>query len=383
MKDIVNLTKELITIPSYVGKDCNESKIGEYIYSFLKEVPYLEVIKQPVKNGRFNIIAKDTYPTRLLWSGHIDTVQKQNGWKQNPLKAYVKENNLYGLGSSDMKGSIAAMLTSLKSIKETEGLMLLFYIDEEYDFLGVKEFIKEYKNKIKPSFIISGDGKNLSLGNACRGLIELTFIVKGQTGHSSQPQKGKNAIIKSIVTIEAFSRLLQRDFSDKNIQSVCNLAFLQGGLDLRTKKSDMFILGREGNIIPDIAEFVLEIRPAIDSLTADTCITKLKKLLQKQGLFIEKVTRRHNLKLWKTKKIVLKNIEACVSRETKIQYLDPNFYGYIDLQLLWEAFNKIPCCTFGPGNTTGHGPNEFVSIKDLLTAEKVYKNILTTCTGSK
>lgn len=368
------LTKKLISIPSYVDRTCDEKKIGEFIFEYLKQFPFLTVEKQQVKNGRFNIIARDNFPTKVLWSGHIDTVQKQNGWRTDPLKPIVKNRHLYGLGASDMKSGIAALLSSLRKIEGTKGLMLLFYVDEEYDFFGTKAFVKEYKNKIKPEYIISGDGKKLSVGNACKGLIEISATVKGETAHASQPQKGKNALLRSFAAIDIFGKTIEKIYSTADMKTVYNLAFLQGGLDQRNDKNEI-ILGRQGNLIPDICEFVLEIRPADPKLKGEKVVNILQKFLKEQELVIETMQIRHDLGAWTTKRSDLSIIENEIEKTIPVKYLNTQEYGYIDLQLLWQAFNNVSCFTFGPG-IVGHVPNESVPVENIKIAEKIYIDIL-------
>ena len=138
----LQLTKKLISIPSYVGEKNNEKKIGDFIYKYLKQVPFLiKVEKQKVEGARFNVIATDGSKPKLLLIAHMDTVEPRGWQKHNPFRGTIKGNRLYGLGSMDMKGGMAAILSALKSFKKTKDLMLLFYCDEEYDFKGMKELV--------------------------------------------------------------------------------------------------------------------------------------------------------------------------------------------------------------------------------------------------
>ena len=143
--NVIELTKKLISIPSYVEGEVDESGIGKFLDSFIsKNLPELEVSRQALAKGseRVNLICGKTKP-KLMVIGHIDTVQIQKGWATDPLKATIKDGNLYGLGAADMKGSIAAFLAALLTVKDEialSKLSLFFYCDEEYDFLGMKKF---------------------------------------------------------------------------------------------------------------------------------------------------------------------------------------------------------------------------------------------------
>lgn len=374
----IELTKQLISIPSFVGENCNEIEIGNFLLNYLKSFPWLKVRKQYVKNGRYNIIAKDNYPTSLLIVGHIDTVQPRTGWLTNQYKPIIKDQKLFGLGASDMKGNLASFLSILSTFRKTEGLMLLLYIDEEYDFLGMKKFIANYAKRLKPKFIISLDGKNLKIGNGCRGLIELTFVIKGTTAHASQPQLGNNAITGSVKAFNKLEIILQKKYKDAILgKTSANLAYLQGGLLLQNKKdTDMLNVGRQGNNIPDIAEIVIDIRPASTTLDAKKIIDLYSAFLKMEKLTVQKTIIRHDFGAWLTPKESLESIKKSIETVTKIWYAKPSSYGYMDVQMLWQALKNTPSLVFGAGNSSSHSSDEYVELKILKRAEKAYQNII-------
>lgn len=378
----VKLTQALISIPSWVDKQTDEQKIGQFVYGCLKQFPWLKVKKQPVKNGRFNLIAQDQYPTKLLLIGHMDTVEPKQGWQTNQLKGIIKNNKIYGLGATDMKGSLAAILNSLKNLKQTKGLMLLFYVDEEYDFLGTKKFLKEYQNKIKPKLIVSGDGGNLKLGLGCRGLVEIAFKIQGISAHAANPNSGKNAILGSFAAIKKLEKYNQNFSSQQLGKTTLNLAYLQGGLNLGQDRSGKQIYGKQANNIPDLAQLVLELRTASSKLKARKITKQLNSFLKENGFKLLEPTVRHDLIPWLTKKTELKRVISLLQKEGIKQKTNPGKRGFIDLQMFWQAFNQIPCLTFGPGEENlAHKANEFVSINQLKKAERVFNKIISQLTN--
>lgn len=109
----IELTKKLISIPSYVDKTTDESLVIKYLYKYLKDnLKIAEISLQKVEGKRSNIIVKKGSP-KLLVVGHIDTVQKREGWSTDPLIPIEKDKKLFGLGANDMKGSLATFLTAL------------------------------------------------------------------------------------------------------------------------------------------------------------------------------------------------------------------------------------------------------------------------------
>lgn len=354
MLDVAELTKQLISIPSWVGTGCDEKNIGAFIYEWLQRNTNLQVIKQPVKDGRFNVIATDGSPTRTVLVGHMDTVEPRAGWTTDPWTPIIKNDRLYGLGATDMKGSLAAGMVALADTPNSRGVMFLAYCDEEYDFAGMRAFIGEYQNKIQPETIYSLDGSAGQVGIGCRGLIEVSFRLRGKSGHAGRPEAGVNAIVSGVNCLNKLKRQLTTKYSDPALgPTSLNLAYCQGGLDTGSG------YGRRGNNIADLAEFVLDIRPANSLLTADRVNKLLLAYAKSAKLTLENWTVRHDLGSWITLK------EMLIPQLGQEMRYEPSL-GYIDTQMLWETFGRVPCATIGAGNLAlAHKPNEYVEIEDL------------------
>ncbi|OGE31686.1 hypothetical protein A2631_00885 [Candidatus Daviesbacteria bacterium RIFCSPHIGHO2_01_FULL_44_29] len=374
----LDLAKRLISIPSYVGEDCDEQKIGEFIFDYLKQFKWLKVSKQRVTKKRFNIIAKDGYPTKILFCGHLDTVQPRAGWTTNPFQPTVKNRKLFGLGATDMKGNLAALLSNIPQAAPIKGVGFLFYIDEEYDFLGMKKFIKEYKDKIRPKLMISADGGDLSIGYGCKGLIEVSGKVQGISGHAARPWTGNNALSGSSKAIEKLTEELKSKFKNTELGfSTCNLAFMQGGLNLGQDSQGNIRIGKEGNNIADFAEFVLDIRPTAPELNAQRVISLLEGYLKNEGLNLRQVTVRHDLGSWLTEKRSLKPIKNSLKKYLPGGFRDIKSGGYIDIQMLWSCFDKVPCLMLGAGeNVMAHKPNEYIEISKLNTLKEAFGQLM-------
>lgn len=366
--ETVKITKKIISIPSFVDSKNNESKLSQWIYDYLKTESNLTVEKEYLSKDRFNIVAYNNEDPDLLISGHIDTVQPKIGWKTNPFNPLQKEGKIFGLGASDMKAGIAVLL-STALLKSPQKIMYLFYCDEEYDFLGMKKFIGEYKNKIKPKLIISADGGARAMGNSCRGLIEIAITILGKSGHAANPKSGINAITKSFRVIGNLEKMLRVFKTPELGKSTLNVAYIKGGTDLGKNK-----LGKEGNIIPDYCEFIIEIRVADPKLKAKVVSEFLKKESTKLRLTIKEIRVRHDLGSWITPVNQLKRV---IKISPSQKFVNGKKRGYIDIQMLWEAFGKVPCFTFGVGSKgTAHKENEFVEIKNIKIAEKFYDRLV-------
>lgn len=366
----VGLTKKLISIPSFVDGKTNEAKIGQFIFDYLKINSNLLTEKQLFPGGRFNVIATNNKIVDTLVVGHIDTVQPSISWTKDPLKPTANAGRLYGLGSSDMKCGIAVMLELATKTRLKPNTMFLFYIDEEYDFLGMKEFVKKFSGKIRPKQIISFDGSDLSVNNGCRGLIEITATIKGRSGHAARPESGVNAISKSYQVITNLTNWLGNYVSDELGPTSANLAYINGG-QYQGEKKDSLILGRQGNIIADICQFTLDIRPSRPELTAQKVIGFIGEQAKKLGVELKSSTVRHDLGSWLTKK------EELDLSDLTLPFKEPNKTGYIDVQMLWQNFGRVPCFTIGAGNVMAHKPDEYVKIENIKKLAQIAKKLIT------
>ena len=361
---IEKLTRKLISIPSFVDERVNEAVVGEFIYDYLKDNSGLEVERQFVGNGRFNIIAKNNQTIDTLVVGHIDTVQPSKEWTNGPLAPVVSGGRIYGLGASDMKSGIAVMLSLAVNPKLKDRTMFLFYVDEEYDFLGMRGFVKQFNGMINPKRVISLDGSDLAITNGCRGLIEISCTIKGRSGHAARPQSGVNAIVKSYQILSQLFDWLA-EFTDPILgPTSSNLAYIFGGQNQGEVNGEM-ILGKQGNVIADICQFTLDIRPSRPELTAQMVIDFIAERAKEADVELAYSSIRHDLGSWYTPP------EEIVMGELKLPFKPAGQTGYIDVQMLWKNFDQVSCFTIGAGNNMAHKPDEYVEIEKILELEKI------------
>ena len=357
----IEILKELVSIPSWVEGKTNEVKIGNWIMDFLARNSKLKITKQPIGSSRVNILASSSNKIDVLVTGHMDTVQPVAGWTKNPVNPEIRDGKIYGLGTTDMKSGLAIMLYLSTLPNLAKNIAFLFYCDEEYDFLGMKKFVSEYQNRIKPKLIISLDGEGLQVANSCRGLIELKVKVRGKVGHAANPKSGINAITESFKVIGRLKNRL-RNYKSKELgNSTLNVAYINGG-------------GSEGNIIAEKCEYVVEIRVANKNLNAQLVRKFITKESENLGLKIESIKTRHDLGSWITPKDQLEKI----IRLAPIKKLKSSKKsGYIDIQMLWQAFGKIPIFSLGPGEPgMSHKADEYIKISKVARAQKFYETML-------
>src|SRR3954470_20015094 len=127
--DIFKLTRRLIDIPSVTG---DELAVGEFLARHLDELGY-RVERQKVEANRFNVIATTEAPPRIVFSTHMDTVPPF-------IESTEDEEFIYGRGSCDAKGIMAAQIFAAQRLRDegVNDLGLLFTVDEEAGSLGAQ-----------------------------------------------------------------------------------------------------------------------------------------------------------------------------------------------------------------------------------------------------
>ncbi|MFO7945427.1 MAG: M20/M25/M40 family metallo-hydrolase, partial [Armatimonadota bacterium] len=201
MKDAVTLLKEMIAIPSVScgldGKPDDthgEARMVEYVADFC-DTHRIDYETQQVEPGRENLIARvegGDGPSLLL-EAHTDTVEVGN-MTIEPFVPVEKNGRIYGRGSCDDKASLAVMMTGLVRAMENKPPRDITFVaaaDEECGFGGAKRLVA---SGFRADGAVVGEPTMLRLVIAHKGACRTRIRTLGQTAHSSDPSKGKNAI---------------------------------------------------------------------------------------------------------------------------------------------------------------------------------------------
>ena len=229
--DIVRLTRQLVDIESITG---NEAAAARFLQAELKKLGY-EAQLMPVEGERANVYATSPQQPNapVVFSTHMDTVPPF-------IASSEDEDRIYGRGSCDAKGIIAAQIAAAERLKR-EGIHvgLLFLVGEERDSAGAK-VANQQPNSCK--FLINGEPTDNRIAIASKGSLRAEIVATGRMAHSAYPDLGESAIDK---LIEALHRLRNMPLpSDPEIgPCTMNIGVIEGG--------------RAPNVIPDKARAFL------------------------------------------------------------------------------------------------------------------------------
>jgi acetylornithine deacetylase len=182
--------------PSLTPGAPGEAALGEHIAEQMSALG-LEVTTHELGPNRVNVVG--ILPGKgegrsLMINGHMDTVGVQG--MEAPFAATIRDGKLYGRGSQDMKGSLAAMLAVVKALGDADielagDLILTAVADEEYASLGTDDIVRHYT----ADAAIVTEPTNLAICRAHRGFIWYAIETIGRAAHGSRYQDGIDAIM--------------------------------------------------------------------------------------------------------------------------------------------------------------------------------------------
>ncbi|WP_019615924.1 acetylornithine deacetylase [Psychromonas ossibalaenae] len=222
LPDFINLYKDLIAIPSISSTDPSwdqsNLQVINQLASWLEELDFdCEIKEVSSAPGKYNLIASlGQGDGGLLLAGHTDTVPYDEGkWLSDPFKVTEKDNRLYGLGTIDMKGFFAFVIEVLKTLDLTKldkPLRILATADEETTMSGAQDIATQ--KSIKPDYAVIGEPTGMVPVVMHKGHMSEAIRITGRSGHSSDPDKGINAIEIMHLVIGELKKV-QQQFKDK------------------------------------------------------------------------------------------------------------------------------------------------------------------------
>ncbi|WP_341467269.1 YgeY family selenium metabolism-linked hydrolase [Clostridium chromiireducens] len=192
---LIKLCQDIIKIQSYSG---NEGEVVGCLEENMKSIGFDEIIVD--KYGSIIGKIKGNRPgNKVLFDAHIDTVPVNNPeeWKHDPFGAEIYEDKIYGRGTSDMKGSLAAMIIAAEYFakdnnRDFPGEIYIAGVVHEECFEGVAA--RNISEFVKPDYVVIGEASELNLKIGQRGRAEIVVETFGVPAHSANPEKGVNAV---------------------------------------------------------------------------------------------------------------------------------------------------------------------------------------------
>ncbi len=391
-EEAVELTKSLVSIPSVTGE---EEEISKFLEDWLKDKG-VDSWRDEVNNVISQSKESDFF---LIFNGHMDTVPPQEGWTKDPFQPVVEGDRLYGLGSSDMKGGLAAAAVVYAELAKCTDYPLMFTAvvreeggdDTPENMRGALYLARNFL-KGKRGVAIVGEGSldregRLLIRIGHNGKLRFRVRVRGIAGHGSRPDFAVNAIYLAVELVRALK---------ESYDATLPVKIPKVTLDNQVRPPlsvTVFRAGKAVNQIPSEAEFVVDKRvvygedieelrgrytsliEGVMSALRSALATKLATLEREIGAEIEEVglnrppymlpdTEEANRLLNAAKKAV-QDVEGRVD----LSYGT----GFTDAEILW-SFAGIPSVIMGPGGRA-HVQDEYLDLPALRKVVEAYLKV--------
>jgi succinyl-diaminopimelate desuccinylase len=365
--DVVSLTQKLIKYNT-INPPGNERDIAEFCGKLLIENGFTVHYHEFAKN-RLSVVAEIGLSDKdlpIVFSGHLDVVPLgQKEWSVEPFAAEIKDGKLYGRGSCDMKGGVAAIITAAinsKSALPKGGIRLILSASEEDGCKGAAHLVSNADLGKARGIIIAEPTSNLPIC-AHKGALYMWVKASGITAHSSMPERGVNAIYKvakAISKIENFKFDVDQD-PILGIPTI-NVGVVKGGLNI--------------NSVPDRAEFSIDVRSTtkIDHAAA---LQEIKQLLSDDLTIEPFVNCKPVYTDDKDPFVAIVDKAASVNRDTGEV---PKSLPYATDAAFLQDYYKAPTVILGPGEAKmAHQTDEYAELSDLEKALDIYSAIIREC----
>lgn len=269
----IEFLKDLVRTPSLSG---SEGRVAGRIADEMRRVGFSQVYCDRVGNviGR---TGGGSGSAKLLFDGHMDTVDVGNpsAWQHDPFGAEVVDGVLYGRGTMDMKGSLAAMIYGVKALIDQnvplKGELIVAAVVYEEPCEGMATRVLVEEEGLWPSYVVLGEPTNLDVALGHRGRVEVRVSVEGRACHASAPERGENALYAAarlIFGIELLAGQLAEDpVLGKGTIAVTDLTNAAGGR----------------NVIPDLCELVIDRRLTLGE-TTERALSEIRQMMQRENV---------------------------------------------------------------------------------------------------
>jgi acetylornithine deacetylase/succinyl-diaminopimelate desuccinylase-like protein len=351
--NVIDLTKELVSIPSTLGKT---DDIEQFVLSRIEKVKNARAELVPVGSLGNNVLGSvfhgEGLPTIFI-NGHLDTVEVCKGWTREPFEPHQDEDRLYGLGSADMKSGVALAMDTFEKLASLGCVNAIFAgsIDEEGDSAGAFALLSK---GLKADLCLIPEPSGGSVMMGCRGRVVFEIETRGTSAHGSRPETGVNAI----------------SLAGRLLGEIDKLELIEDEL-----------LGR-GSFCP------LEIKGGTTTLSVpDRCWLKLDRhyvrgegkdrmmndLRSAAGILGDE--KRFDMSFWKARPTPFLE-PYTTANEGLVQVFNSAAaaqFSYGKSVGDYNAFAKaMPTVVYGPHGENWHAADEWVSISSILECQKGY-----------
>jgi acetylornithine deacetylase len=364
--DPLPLVEDLVRVnsvnPSLVPGAPGEAEVAEVAAVAMRDAG-LETERRDAAPGRPNVVGlvegRQPGPA-IMFCGHLDTVGVEG--MADPFEPREQDGRLYGRGTQDMKGGVAAMIAAAGMLAKawTRGTLIVAAVaDEEHLSLGAEALVGDRQ----ADMAIVTEPTDLRLAIGHKGFAWLEIVTRGRAAHGSRPDEGRDAIIR-------MGRVLQAlEIRDRELQARPPVA-CQGTASLHASSISG---GRELSVYPDHCALAME-RRTVSGESEETALEEVEAMLDRLRTddpefeaSVELTAYRPAYKVDAGHRLPV-TLGRVLERAGRLG-APTGMSFWTDAAVLAGA--GIPSVLFGPGGAGLHSTTEFVNIGDLYVCRDV------------
>jgi succinyl-diaminopimelate desuccinylase len=361
----LEITRELVQIET-MNPPGRELECAQYVGKVLQDAG-LQVSYHEFADGRTSVVARLAGAggkAPICFGGHIDTVPLgAKPWSKDPFAGEVSGGRIYGRGTTDMKGGVAAYVwAALELARLPRGKADLLFVSvagEETGCQGSFDLARSRAVLGARAVVIAEPTSNYPIVGH-KGALWLQAAATGVTVHGSMPHLGVNAIYKAARAIGKLERF-SFDVTPHPLLGgpTLNVGTMKGGMNL--------------NSVPDRAEFTIDIR-TIPGQDHKTLLSRL------QGYLGDEVTVKPVVNVpgvWtETDEPWIREIFELMEPILREKMEARGAPYFTDAAALKPAFDGAPTVILGPGDMTlAHQTDEYCAVDKIEEAANIYETI--------
>ncbi len=402
--DLIALTQDLVRIPTLNPPGENYREICGYLAERLGERGFeIQMIRgegtpgDSKKYPRWNVVARKDGPRKgdcVHFNSHTDVVEVGQGWTKDPFGAELEDGRIYGRGTCDMKGGLAASIIAVEAFLEVcpdyaGSIEISGTADEETGGYGGVAYLAEHGHYDHVDHVIIPEPlqkDRICLGH--RGVWWAELETHGEIAHGSMPFLGDCAVrhmgaVLSEMETSLFPKLAGKHTAMPVVpegakQSTMNINSFHGG---QAEPEEGFT-GLPSACVPDRARMIIDRRYLIEE-TEDDVRGEVHDLLEK--VKSERENFSYELReMWSVAPTMTQKDAPVVTSTAKAiqtvlgkapEYVvSPGTYDQKHIDRIGKLKN---CIAYGPGLLElAHKPDEYVGVDDMIDSAKVMGQVL-------
>jgi putative selenium metabolism hydrolase len=202
--DVVELTRSLVRIPELSGR---EAAMAETVAAAMEASGFHSITRDAL-GSVIGMVGPNSGAPVLLFDGHMDVVPAVGDWTTDPFDPVVRDGRLYGRGTTDMKGGLAAAIVGAAAAERSGRLrrtvaVSATVLEETVEGVALSCVLEE----LGPANVVICEPSDLAIQVGQRGRAEFVVTAAGLPAHAAYPERGKNPITIAAAGLAALDKL--------------------------------------------------------------------------------------------------------------------------------------------------------------------------------